>query len=743
MKFNDYDPNEYIFEGQPVLLLAARKGHVDIVREIISRAPDFEETDDDGWTALHVAAYKGHQSVVQVLLDARVDVAAETPSHKTALHYAARGGFDVVVELLLNAGADVDSVDAQKWTALHHSAYSGHLLVVAKLLEAGANVHVVDDDGYQPLHSAAVSSDVPVVEKLLTFKANMNARNFHSQTPLHISVVEERVPISRKLIEMGTDILAEDGDGDTPLFDALGDTSSLDALRPPLQDILTPLLQKHVQIAFRKGGSTRPSANREIVKVTELLQSIYNRETLGSENQLRWLILQWAVLNGFNQVVKQCRLKHEDVKSKENEFQATLLHMAANNGHEQVVKDLLDLCTTPNCRIQAVMEKTKDGKTALELASKRRHRTVCDLLWNLIEKNGVGFENKNADSMLELAAIFETPGQEKTLCKALEDWPQTDVPIQLKYMKWDTSKWTALHWATYHGRAVVVWWLLARGEHSKAKYRRRAKIIIDKIQNELRPIAKNKRKKEEGGKTIKAAGEGTQHTGVPKATVDDERQYRYDQVFKLLRKPPTLQGELLPDLESKPELPSVIGDKRHVCEKSIATIVDFYLEEGGLKFLSQSPTIYEMIYSMGPEEIMRATRNEDTIKLDDLKMDISKRQKHDPKHNDPIGESTHVEGVGSAPGPPRRGSQLGLPTTDKESTGQRESSTTRRDVNAESSEATAEKDPGFPAENDSSNKKESPSATKTDDADGFRFRWLHIPANNVSFPIDLSMKESF
>ena len=109
------DPNE---EG---FVLAAREGHLEVVRLLLEAGVDKDAPNTDDRTALHIAAQEGHLEVVRLLLEAGADKdAADTDgwSGWPALLIAAKKGHLEVVRLLLDAGADQDAVDTDGWTAL-------------------------------------------------------------------------------------------------------------------------------------------------------------------------------------------------------------------------------------------------------------------------------------------------------------------------------------------------------------------------------------------------------------------------------------------------------------------------------------------------------------------------------------------------------------------------------------------------------------------------------------------------
>lgn len=90
-------------QDESPLMLAALRGHIELVQQLIVRGADVNKT---GWTPLHYAATSGHLDIMNLLLENHAYIDAESPNGTTPLMMAANYGSAAAVKLLLEAGAD-------------------------------------------------------------------------------------------------------------------------------------------------------------------------------------------------------------------------------------------------------------------------------------------------------------------------------------------------------------------------------------------------------------------------------------------------------------------------------------------------------------------------------------------------------------------------------------------------------------------------------------------------------------
>ena len=160
----------------PVLHVAARGGHLEVVRYLVGQGAVMTARDNEGETALIAAAKVGHLEVVRYLVGQGADVTARDNEGETALLWAAfPGGHLEVVRYLVGQGADVNARQNEGATALMAAAGTGHLVMVRYLVSQGADVNARSNEGLTALFAAAVAGHREVWDYLLENGVNLDA----------------------------------------------------------------------------------------------------------------------------------------------------------------------------------------------------------------------------------------------------------------------------------------------------------------------------------------------------------------------------------------------------------------------------------------------------------------------------------------------------------------------------------------------------------------------------------------
>ena len=179
------NPNAQNSEGRTVLISAAARGELDVVKVLLSRGVDINVKDNRGYTALAHAIEARYPEVEEALLN-RPEINPNVGGllgRPILLAYVWRDN-KKATETLLARGADVNLVDADGDTALHGAAETGNVEIMRLLLDKGANLNAKNKQGGTPLMWAAVFGNDDAVRLLLSRGANASLKDNDGITAL-------------------------------------------------------------------------------------------------------------------------------------------------------------------------------------------------------------------------------------------------------------------------------------------------------------------------------------------------------------------------------------------------------------------------------------------------------------------------------------------------------------------------------------------------------------------------------
>jgi ankyrin repeat protein len=117
-------PNQIDAQRQPLLVVAASRGYVEIAEALIKAGAVIDATDQEGRTALIRAAERGDPEMAQMLLKYPVRVNAQDRQGISAMMMAARNGTGEIVRALLAKKADPNLADYTGRTAMVYARES-------------------------------------------------------------------------------------------------------------------------------------------------------------------------------------------------------------------------------------------------------------------------------------------------------------------------------------------------------------------------------------------------------------------------------------------------------------------------------------------------------------------------------------------------------------------------------------------------------------------------------------------
>lgn len=148
--------------GATLLMIAAKRGHCDILKLLLEANANPNAENNLGATALSVAALNGRVDVCRLLLDGR----ASHEAGKNAVFSAASAGKSEMVHWLLKDRRDPNRAFHSS-TPLHTAAHNGHTDTVRVLLRSRADPSLTDKSGMTPKRMAELKGHAAVVAVLV------------------------------------------------------------------------------------------------------------------------------------------------------------------------------------------------------------------------------------------------------------------------------------------------------------------------------------------------------------------------------------------------------------------------------------------------------------------------------------------------------------------------------------------------------------------------------------------------
>lgn len=325
------DVNAVDGDNWTALFCAAKEGHTDICLELLDHGANLEHRDDGSWTSLMWASYKGHTNTVTLLLSRGADANAHGNYHISSLLWASGRGYPDIVRALLSYGAKVNVGDKYGTTALIWASRKGNIEIVDTLLKAGANVDTAGMYSWTALIVATMGNFLDIVMLLLEYKTNVNVLDKDGNTALAIASKEGFHEIVGALLNAGAYINIQDRSGDTNL---------IHAVKGGHRSVAEALLKKHVDVDI--AGKERKTATYVAVEK-------------GNVPMLKILLNKNPDL---------------EIQTKDND---TPLLRAVKSRNAEIVQLLLD-------KKAKVTATDKKGDTVLHIAMRARSKAIVEIL---------------------------------------------------------------------------------------------------------------------------------------------------------------------------------------------------------------------------------------------------------------------------------------------------------------------------------------------------------------------------
>ncbi len=157
------------------LVVASENGDISIMKTLISKGENVNQTSIDGRTALIVATFNGRDEAVSLLIENGANVNAKLDNGLTALMIASLGKTEitlVIMKKLIAAGSDPNSQDSEGRTALMAAVIVNDIYKVNLLIKSGADRFIKDKKGLTSLDYAMIANDKIILKALQASETN-------------------------------------------------------------------------------------------------------------------------------------------------------------------------------------------------------------------------------------------------------------------------------------------------------------------------------------------------------------------------------------------------------------------------------------------------------------------------------------------------------------------------------------------------------------------------------------------
>lgn len=196
---------------ETALMMAARLGHINIMRLCLQYGAKNDPHPDYGMTALHAAVVGNQYDAAAVLLQTAAKSKADTiicnlsnSVGHTPLHVAITKGDVTMIEMLIAHGADLHRTDVNGSTCLHLAAEGGHSEALALMLidfDGDLLMEMYNHAGYTPLHVSILAGHMACVRVLLESAADPFAGTLDGKSPLDLCILRGSSAMGVLLVE--------------------------------------------------------------------------------------------------------------------------------------------------------------------------------------------------------------------------------------------------------------------------------------------------------------------------------------------------------------------------------------------------------------------------------------------------------------------------------------------------------------------------------------------------------------
>lgn len=208
------EEHSYNRDGLTPIMIAAREGHVPVVRLLLDHKSIQLDVAHNCGTALSLAAARGFTKIVEMLMvDGRIDINQKSDDGSTPLFLAVSGPHKEAVEALLESDTiDVNSQNSSGITPLLKAVYAGHSwysgqnrfndVAMSLVSDARVDPNSRYPGGYTPLYYAAEHGLTGLVQAILKHpKADICLED--EEASISVAIYHGHIDVVRTLLKTG------------------------------------------------------------------------------------------------------------------------------------------------------------------------------------------------------------------------------------------------------------------------------------------------------------------------------------------------------------------------------------------------------------------------------------------------------------------------------------------------------------------------------------------------------------
>jgi ankyrin repeat protein len=204
-------------------IYASIKGHLKMVRLLLSHGAKVNHADDQGITALMYASMKGYLDLSECLLNYGAEINATDKHERTAFFYACNNAHIKLARFLQERRADIYKMKKYKKTSFMEACFRGDVTIAECLLSLGTDIKEVCNEGNMTFYEACQKGHLAVAQLLLKQAKGLDVNQtvkkssdtfFNGSSPLFIATYMGHIDIVYELLsDKRTNVYLKTNDG--------------------------------------------------------------------------------------------------------------------------------------------------------------------------------------------------------------------------------------------------------------------------------------------------------------------------------------------------------------------------------------------------------------------------------------------------------------------------------------------------------------------------------------------------